>query len=63
MFLSGETIQFRNGIQDASGRWVIDTNLDVVNGHDVGVILEGPISGEFIIEMVFDGERYMLSRF
>ena len=63
VFLNGETIQFRNGIQDASGRWVIDTNLDVVNGHDVGVILEGPISGEFIIEMVFDGERYMLSRF
>ena len=63
VFLNGDTIQFRNGVQDASGRWVIDTNLDVANGHDVGVVLEGPISGEFIFEMVFDGERCMLSRF
>ncbi len=63
VFLNGDTIQFRNGVQDASGRWVIDTNLDVANGHDVGVVLEGPVSGEFIFEMVFDGEGYMLSRF
>ena len=63
VFLNGDTIQFRNGVQDASGRWVIDTNLDVANGHDVGVVLDGPISGEFIFEMVFDGEGYMLSRF
>ena len=63
VFLNGDTIQFRNGVQDASGRWVIDTNLDVANGHDMGVVLDGPISGEFIFEMVFDGERYMLSRF
>lgn len=63
VFLNGDTIQFRNGVQDASGRWVIDTNLDVANGHDVGVVLEGPVSGEFIFEMVFDGQRYMLSRF
>ena len=63
VFLNGDTIQFQNGIQDASGRWVIDTNLDIANGHDVGVVLEGPISGEFIFEMVFDGERCMLSRF
>lgn len=63
VFLNGDTIQFRNGVQDASGRWFIDTNLDVANGHDVGVVLEGPINGEFIFEMVFDGERCMLSRF
>ena len=63
VFLNGETVQFRNGVHDPSGGWVIDNNLDVANGHDVGVVLEGPISGEFIFEMVFDGERYMLSRF
>ena len=63
VFLNGDTIQFRKGVQDASGRWVIDTNLDVANGHDMGVVLEGPISGEFIFEMVFDGERCMLSHF
>ena len=63
VFLNGETVQFKNGVQDVSGRWVIDANLDVANGHDAGVVLEGPVSGEFIFEMVFDGEMYMLSRF
>ena len=63
IFLNAETAQFKNGVQDASGRWVIDANLDVANGHDAGVVLEGPVSGEFIFEMVFDGEMYMLSRF
>ena len=63
VFLNGDIVLFRNGVQDESGRWVIDTNLDVVNGHGVGVVLEGPVSGEFIFEMVFDGEKYMLSRF
>ena len=61
--LNGETVQFRNGVQDTSGRWVINTNLDVANSHDAGVVLEGPVSGEFTFEMVFDGEIYMLSHF
>ena len=63
VFLNMETVQFRNGVQDTSGRWVIDDNLDVANGHDVGVVLEGPVSGEFIFEMVFDGSGYVLSHF
>ena len=63
VFLNGETVQFKNGVQDTSGRWVIDTNLDVANGHDAGVVLEGAVNGEFIFEMVFDGEMYMLSHF
>ena len=63
VFLNGNTIQFRNGVQNANGRWVIDTNLDVANGHDAGVVLDGPISGQFIFEMVFDGKRYVLSHF
>ncbi|MCL7411070.1 MAG: hypothetical protein M8350_04570 [Methanosarcinaceae archaeon] len=63
VFLNGDVILFRNGMQDASGRWIMDANLDVVNGHDVGVVLEGPVSGEFIFEMVFDVEMYMLSHF
>ena len=63
VFLNGDTIQFRNGVQNANGRWVIDTNLDVANGHDAGVVLDGPISGQFIFEMVFDGKRYVLSHF
>ncbi|MDO9516697.1 MAG: hypothetical protein Q7J10_01490 [Methanosarcinaceae archaeon] len=63
VFLNGDIVLFMNGMQDASGRWVIDTNLDVVNGHGMGVVIEGPVSGEFIFEMVFDGEMYMLSHF
>ena len=63
VFLNGDVVQFKNGVQDENGRWVIDINVDVANGHDKGVVLEGPISGEFIFEMVFDGEIFILSRF
>ncbi|MGP8329561.1 MAG: hypothetical protein ACT6FF_04480 [Methanosarcinaceae archaeon] len=63
VFLKGETVQFKNGIQDANGRWISGTSPGDVNGHDRGVVLEGPISGEFIFEMVFDVDRYMLSHF
>lgn len=63
VFLNGDIIQFRNGVQDTSDRWVINTNLDLAKGQDMGVVLEGPINGEFIFEMVFDGERYMLTHF
>ena len=63
VFLNGETVQFKSGVQDTSDRWVINTNFDIANGHDAGVVLEGAVSGEFIFEMVFDGEMYMLSHF
>lgn len=63
VFLKGETVQFKNGIQDANGRWISGTSLGDVNGHNKGVVLEGPVSGEFIFEMVFDVDRYMLSHF
>ncbi|HJH32592.1 MAG TPA: hypothetical protein C5S50_10575 [Methanosarcinaceae archaeon] len=63
VFLNGKTVQFRNGVQDANGRWSPSASLGVVNGHDRGVVLEGPVSGEFIFEMVFGVELYMLSHF
>lgn len=63
VFLKGETIQFMDGVQDSNGKWSLDTSLDVTNGHDRGVVLEGPVSGEFIFEMVFGVDRYILSHF
>jgi len=62
--IDGDTIEFRKGISNDGDVWVIDDDSSA-SGHDKGVILEGPISGEFVFELVFvEGEgKYTLSHF
>ena len=62
--IDGDTIEFRKGISNDGDVWVIDDDSSA-SGHDKGVVLEGPISGEFVFELVFvEGEgKYTLSHF
>jgi hypothetical protein len=62
--IDGEPIEFRKGISNNGDVWVIDDEGSAL-GHDKGVVLEGPISGEFVFELVFvEGEgKYTLSHF
>lgn len=62
--IDGDPIEFRKGISNDGDVWVIDDDSSA-SGHDKGVVLEGPISGEFVFELVFvEGEgKYTLSHF
>ncbi|MDA0525261.1 hypothetical protein [Methanococcoides alaskense] len=62
--IDGDAIEFRKGISNDGGVWVIDDDGSA-SGHDKGVVLEGPISGEFVFELVFvEGEgKYTLTHF
>ncbi|NPE31639.1 hypothetical protein HNV12_27525 [Methanococcoides sp. SA1] len=62
--IGGDPIEFRKGISNDGDVWVIDDDSSAL-GSGKGVVLEGPISGEFVFELVFvDGEgKYTLSHF
>ncbi|MCM1986479.1 hypothetical protein [Methanococcoides seepicolus] len=62
--INGDPIEFRKGISNNGDVWVPDDDSSAL-GSGKGVVLEGPISGEFVFEPVFvEGEgKYTLSHF
>ncbi len=62
-FLEGDPVKFREGVIDVNGRRVIDSYLAMNLGHDRGVVIEGPIEGDFVFELVRGDETYTLSHF
>lgn len=60
-FDSGNTVLFRKGTMDSTGKWLIDDNPDL-NGT-LGVVIEGPIEGKFNFELVLKDKKYTLSCF
>ena len=54
--IKGDPIHFRQGIQNYEGIWVIDSDKK-------SVVIEGPIDGEFVFELVSDGGTYTMSHF
>ncbi|ABE52116.1 hypothetical protein [Methanococcoides burtonii] len=64
VLIDGELIEFRKGMSNVGDDWIVDDNSSAL-GYDKGVVLEGPISGEFVFELVFvEGEgKYTLSHF
>lgn len=63
-FIDGDNIRFRKGTPDNEGYWSIAENISSMN-HDQGVVIEGPISGDLVFELVFvEGKgKYTLSHF
>lgn len=58
--IGGESINSRKGIVDENGDWNLDTgNLST----NKGIVIENPVSGEYIFELVFYDEIYTLSHF
>ncbi|MEA1985512.1 MAG: hypothetical protein U9N13_07685 [Euryarchaeota archaeon] len=62
-FLEGDPVRFRKGVIDVNGKWVIDGDLAVNPGHYQGVVIEGPIEGDFVFELVRGDEIFTLSHF
>ncbi|WP_292465469.1 hypothetical protein [Methanolobus sp.] len=58
--IEGEHIGFRQGSLTAKGSWELDPYSIQDN---MGIIIENPVNGEYIFELVFAGEKYTLSHF
>ena len=62
-FIGGDTVDFRKGVINSNGRWVMDDGLVMNSEHDPGVVIEGPIEGDFVFEFVRDDKIYTLAHF
>ncbi|KGK97949.1 hypothetical protein LI82_09355 [Methanococcoides methylutens] len=62
VLISGEPVNFRKGIFD-DGKWVFDEDGYSYGNISEGVVIEGPITGDFTFELVFDGKKQTLSHF
>ena len=68
VFLKGTPVHFIKGIRNSEGIWIPAESQDSSQKASVlestGVVIEYPVSGEFLFEMVtWDGIRYTMSRF
>ncbi len=58
--IAGEQINFRKGSLDKNGKWNLDTsNLS----ENKGIVIQDPVAGEFIFELVLYDDKYTLSHF
>ncbi len=68
LFLEGKPVHFIKGELDSEGRWTPEesreTNQTQLSLEKAGVVIEYPVSGEFIFEMVTqNGIKYTMSHF
>ncbi len=61
--IEGEKIHFCQGFRSDSGKWFLDTTLDPSTNMDKGVVIEKPVSGTYIFELVRNNGTYTLSHF
>ncbi|MDI3540450.1 MAG: hypothetical protein PWQ52_1574 [Methanolobus sp.] len=58
--IKGENMTFRQGSLNAKGNWVIDPH----SVHDnLGIVIERPVNGDYVFELVLSDRKYTLSRF
>ena len=58
--IEGEHIRFRQGSLTEKNTWGIDPYSVQDN---MGIVIENPVNGDYIFELVFSGEKYTLSHF
>lgn len=68
VLLEGKPVHFIKGIQNSEGRWVpagsVGSNETFSVLESTAVVIEYPVSGEFLFEMVtHNGTRYTMARF
>ncbi|AKB85714.1 hypothetical protein MCMEM_1661 [Methanococcoides methylutens MM1] len=61
--ISGESVDFRKGARDEDGVWIFHEGAYPNSNTSEGVVIEGPISGKFTFELVFDEGKKTLSHF
>jgi hypothetical protein len=59
--IDGNTIYFRKGILDNNGKWIMDNNPDI--NRSLGVVIKGPVEGDFDFELVLEEKKYTISCF
>ncbi|WP_340820673.1 hypothetical protein [Methanolobus sp. WCC4] len=60
--IDGDTIFFRKGTFDNNtGKWIPDSDQD--NNRNIGLVLEGPVKGNFDFELIMEDKKYTLSNF
>ena len=60
-YIEGNNIFFRKGRLDANGNWVRDNDPDL--NKSKGLVIEGPVEGNFNLELVLSDRKYTLSHF
>ncbi|AKB35730.1 hypothetical protein MSSAC_1140 [Methanosarcina siciliae C2J] len=68
VLIGGTPVHFIRGFRNSDGIWVPaesqDENQTASGLGSTGVVIESPVSGEFLFEMVtLDGTRYTMARF
>ncbi|MCQ1535245.1 hypothetical protein FTO70_05985 [Methanosarcina sp. KYL-1] len=68
ILMEGETVRFAAGFPDKDGKWAPAKNPGNNETSPApeaeGVVIEYPVSGEFVFELVYeDGKRYTMSHF
>ncbi len=59
--IEANVVDFRKGKLDNKGKWALDDNQN--KSENMGVVIEGPISGKFDFELVLADKKYTLSHF
>lgn len=68
LFLEGKPVHFIKGEQNSEGTWMpsgsLENSLAPLSLEKTGVVIEYPVSGEFLFELVMrNGIRYSMSHF
>jgi hypothetical protein len=61
--IEGENINFCQGVLSDSGNWYLDNSFNTSNNMDKGAVIEKPVSGTYIFELVRNNGTYTLSHF
>ncbi|WP_242492592.1 hypothetical protein [Methanolobus psychrotolerans] len=59
--IDGNIILFKKGTLDYTGKWTLDNDHDI--NKSLGVVIEGPLEGNFNFELVLAEKKYTLSHF
>ncbi len=59
--IEGDIINFKKGTQDKNGKWLPDERQK--RNKIQGVLIEGPVNGNFVFELVLENKKYTLSHF
>lgn len=61
--IEGEKINFCQGIRSTGGKWFPNNTLNLSTNIDEGVVIEKPVSGTYVFELVRSNGTYTLSHF
>lgn len=61
--IEGENINFCQGLLSDSDNWYLDDTLNTSANMDKGVVIEKPVSGTYVFELVRNNGTYTLSHF